>query len=120
MKFVADECCDEGFVVTLRESGHNVLYIPEFNPGMEDELVLKKAYKEGRILLTEDKDFGELVYRLKMQAKGIILFRIEEEEKHLKWKRFKSLLDNHCDRLFGYFIVIDKNKFRFRPLLHLI
>ena len=59
MKFFADECCDTGMVASLRTEGHDVLYILEEEPGLRDELVLQKAYDQRRILLTEDKDFGE-------------------------------------------------------------
>lgn len=75
MKFFADECCDTGMVASLRTEGHDVLYILEEEPGLRDELVLQKAYDQRRILLTEDKDFGELVYRLRKPAAGIVLIR---------------------------------------------
>ena len=78
MKFIADECCDTGIVISLRREGHDVFYVLEEEPGLRDEVVLQRAYVERRILLTEDKDFGELVYR---------------------------------------FVVLDIEKFRFRPLL---
>ena len=65
MKFLADECCNTGLVGSLREDGHDVLYILETKAGVSDDKVLLDAYNEERILLTEDKDFGELVYRFK-------------------------------------------------------
>ncbi len=72
MKFIVDECCDTGLVASLRFDGHDVLYISEKKPGAPDEEILLDAYNEGRILLTEDKDFGELVYRLKKPSRGIV------------------------------------------------
>ena len=68
MKFFADECCDTEMVASLRIEGHDVLYVLEEEPGLQDEVVLQRAYVERRILLTEDKDFGELVYRLRKPA----------------------------------------------------
>ena len=65
MKFLADECCDTELVTSLRDDGHDVLYVLEKKAGVTDEEVLFDAYNDGRILLTEDKDFGELVYRLR-------------------------------------------------------
>ncbi len=60
MKFLADECCDTGLVTSLRDDGHDVLYVLEKKAGVTDEEVLFEAYNDGRILLTEDKDFGYL------------------------------------------------------------
>jgi len=116
LKFLADECCDTGLVTSLRDDGHDVLYVLEKKAGVTDEEVLFEAYNDGRILITEDKDFGELVYRLRKPSTGIILIRIDVKERHLKWGRLKKLIDNYSDRLTGNFVVININKFRFRPL----
>jgi len=116
MRFLADECCDAATVAYLREDGHDVLYVMEFEPGALDKNILEKAFIEGRTLITEDKDFGELVYSLKKPAKGIILLRIEVKEKELRWPRLKKLIDNHGSKLEGNFVVVDTKKIRFRPL----
>lgn len=68
LKFLADECCDTGLVASLRKDGHDVFYVLEEKAGVADEVVLEEAYTKGRILLTEDKDFGELVCRLRKSA----------------------------------------------------
>ena len=60
---------------SLRDDGHDVTHVLEKIAGATDDEVLLAAYDEGRILLTEDKDFGELVYRLKKPSRGIILLR---------------------------------------------
>jgi predicted nuclease of predicted toxin-antitoxin system len=117
VNFLADECCDAGIVATLRADGHNVVYVLERQAGISDEDVLQNAFVEGRILLTEDKDFGELIYRLKKPAYGIILIRIDVQERDEKWPRLASLIANHGDRLPGYFAVLEVNKYRFRPLI---
>jgi len=117
LKFLADECCDTGLVAALREHVHDVSYVLETNAGISDDEVLSEAYNDGRILLTEDKDFGELVYRLRKSSRGIILIRIDVKERHIKWHRLKRLIANYEERLSGHFVVIDAQKFRFRPLL---
>ena len=117
MKFFADECCDAGIVASLRIEGHDVLYVLEEEPGLQDEVVLQRAYVERRILLTEDKDFGELVYRLRKPAAGIVLIRIAVEQRQSKWPRLKKLIDKYADRLPGHFVVLNIERFRFRPLL---
>jgi predicted nuclease of predicted toxin-antitoxin system len=119
VKFLADECCDHGLVGALRQSGYDVLYVSDSKRGVSDDDVLSLAFEEQRIILTEDKDFGELVYRLKKPAHGIILIRIAVKNRSLKWPRIKKLLDAYSDRCSGRFVVIDENKFRFRPLLYI-
>ena len=117
MRFLADECCDTGLVSSLREDGHDVLYVLERKPGVSDDEVLIEDYNEERILVTEDKDFGELVYRLKKPSKGIILIRMDVKERHMKWLQLKKLIGNYEERLPGHFVVLDSHKYRFRPLL---
>src|SRR5262249_8982256 len=68
VNFAADECCDEVLVAGLRSDGHDVSYAMESSPGADDRTVLQHAHAEQRILLTEDKDFGELVVRLGLPA----------------------------------------------------
>ena len=98
-------------------TGYDVAYVLERQAGIPDDEVLQNAFVEGRILLTEDKDFGELVYRLKKPAYGIILIRIDVQERHAKWPRLEALITKHGDRLPGHFVVVDPNKYRFRPLI---
>jgi len=117
MNFLADECCDAGLVESLRNDGHDVLYIMEEKPGATDEEVLLLALKSNCIIITEDMDFGELVYRFKKPANGIILIRIDIKERHLKWDRLRKLIDKYPDRLKGRFIVVDTEKYRFRPII---
>ena len=117
MRFLADECCDTKLVSFLRKEGHDVVHISEQTTGISDEKILNDAYNEDRILVTEDKDFGELVYRLKKPCKGIILIRIDVKNRHRKGPRLKQLVEKYPDRLKGYFTVIDLKKYRFRPLI---
>lgn len=76
MNILADEGVDKPIVDALRGSGFDVMYILETNRGAEDNLILNIAEAQQRILITQDKDFGELVYRLKYAHFGIILIRI--------------------------------------------
>jgi len=77
MKFVADENFPRAALMLLRESGFDVSSIAESHPGIPDTEVMAIAGREGRTLLTFDKDFGELVFRLGLPAScGVILFRI--------------------------------------------
>lgn len=118
MRILADECCDAGIVNKLRAAGHDVVYVPEDNVGISDDEVLQMAFAEGRILLTEDKDFGGLIYRLKKPSYGVILIRIDVQERHRKWPRLEALLARHQEKLSGHFTVVDQDKFRFRQLIY--
>jgi predicted nuclease of predicted toxin-antitoxin system len=62
MRFLADEGVDGGIVKTLRDEGHDVRWTAEELEGQKDAVVLAAAVKDARILITEDKDFGELVF----------------------------------------------------------
>jgi predicted nuclease of predicted toxin-antitoxin system len=75
MRFLADEGCDFAVVYALRASGHDVLAVSEVNPRAEDSEVIRLAVREKRILLTEDKDFGQLVYSHGQKTLGIIFLR---------------------------------------------
>ena len=112
MKFLADECCDAELVLELRNEGHDVIYVMESMSSSPDNEVLQKAYLERRILITEDKDFGELVFRLKMQTRGIILLRFQVTDRNIKWPKLQKLIRAKSEDLFGKFVVIDKNKAR--------
>lgn len=105
-------------VASLRAAGHDVVYVPERQAGISDEEVLQISFSVGRILLTEDKDFGELAYRLKKPAYGMILIRIDVRERHRKWPRMEALLAMHQDKLPGQFVVVDQDRYRFRPLIY--
>ena len=116
MRFLADECCDAALVDALREDAHDVLYAVESLRGVSDEVILSRAFSEGRILLTEDKDFGELVYRLKRPARGIVLLRFDVADRDLKIPRLRHLLKWQGERLPGAFSVLEPDKVRIRPL----
>ncbi len=116
MNLAADECCDALLVDGLRRDGHDVLYVKETAPGTGDDTVLRRASGEQRILLTEDKDFGELVVRLKLPAYGIVLLRMNPADSAAKLARLRYLLLRHGHRLPGSFVVLDAKKVRFRPL----
>lgn len=72
---MADESCDFAVVRALRSAGHDIVAIAEDFPRLADEDVLKLARDDQRVLLTEDTDFGELVYAEGLRSSGVILFR---------------------------------------------
>jgi predicted nuclease of predicted toxin-antitoxin system len=70
VRFLADESCDFVVVRALRVGGHDVAAIAEMSPRATDEVVLELAIRESRILLTEDKDFGQLLHANEAAAGG--------------------------------------------------
>lgn len=75
MRFLADEGCDFAVVRALRAAGYDVLAVRDFAPGAPDEAVMAMAASEERVLLTEDKDFGQLVYAGSGRAHGVVFIR---------------------------------------------
>ena len=75
MRFLADESCDFSVVRALRNAGHEVTAVAEISPRAEDTEVLRLAFREEKILLTEDKDFGQLVFAHSKKTRGVIFFR---------------------------------------------
>ncbi len=73
MNFLADESIDRPIVERLRQEGYQVSYIAELGPGMPDDAVLNLANQETALLLTADKDFGEMVFRQRLHMHGVVL-----------------------------------------------
>jgi predicted nuclease of predicted toxin-antitoxin system len=116
VNFLADECCDALLVAGLRSDGHDVPYVKEIAPGSDDHTVLQMAAAQQRILLTEDKDFGELVVRLRLPAYGIVLLRMNPVDSACKLTRLREVLAKDASRLPNSFVVVDEGKTRFRSL----
>ena len=76
MNLLADEGVDRQIVEALRLAGHHVLYVAEMEPGIADDIVLQKANTQSALLITQDKDFGELVYRQGLVHQGVVLVRL--------------------------------------------
>ncbi|MGB7990435.1 MAG: DUF5615 family PIN-like protein, partial [Candidatus Methylophosphatis roskildensis] len=75
LRFLADESCDFAAVRALRAERFDVLSVAEIMSGAQDERVIELALRESRILLTEDKDFGQLVFAAGRESVGVVLIR---------------------------------------------
>ena len=117
MRFLADECCDAALVDALRSDGHDVLYAIESLRGATDDELLARSFSERRVLLTEDKGFGELVYRLQRPTHGVVLLRFDVADRALKVPRLRYLVEQEVERLSGAFVVLEADKLRIRPLI---
>jgi predicted nuclease of predicted toxin-antitoxin system len=76
VNLLADESVDGPIVHRLREDGHVALYVAEMAPGIDDDEVLARGNEIGALLVTADKDFGELVFRLRRINAGVVLLRL--------------------------------------------
>ncbi len=117
MRWLADECVDAAVVMELRRLGHDVAYVAEQSSGLTDPEVLTKARQEDRLLLTEDKDFGDLVFRSQLAAPGVILLRLAQEDRLLKSSRLSAAIEQFGSGLAGRYIVVEITRMRSRPLL---
>ncbi|MBX2895744.1 MAG: DUF5615 family PIN-like protein [Cyclobacteriaceae bacterium] len=108
---VADESVDGRIVEELRNFNFDVYSIAEKQPSLSDAKVLKIAFERNALLLTEDKDFGELTFRLKLPNKGILLIRLDKfEEKPM----VAQIVQKYHDELVNKFSVLSNNKLRIR------
>ena len=112
MRFLVDECTGPAVAEWLREQDHEVFSVFEQARGMDDEDIIQKALDENRILVTNDKDFGEKVYRGGQLHKGIILLRLEDERTINKINVLRKVLDNYLSRLTESFIVATETRIR--------
>lgn len=114
MNLLADEGIDKPIVDALRNAGFNIIYILETNQGAGDDFILSLANTKKRILITQDKDFGELVYRLKQAHYGVILIRLHGYSADVKAEITTSVLLKHKNELAKAFTVIQPNAIRIR------
>lgn len=114
MKFVADESVDYQIVVRLREDGHEVSYVAERDSGISDDVVLAQARREDAILLTSDKDFGELVFRQRLVNNGVLLLRIAGLSQNAKADLVSEALLKHENELPQSFSVLTPTTIRVR------
>jgi len=95
MELVADESIDQPIVDQLRSDGHEVIAIVEIGPGVSDDDVLAIAEREKALLLTADKDFGDLVYRQRRINSGVLLICLAGLSALRKSKLTSTLLKRH-------------------------
>jgi predicted nuclease of predicted toxin-antitoxin system len=116
MRLCANENLPEDCVLRLRQNGHDVLWIREAAPGSADVDVLTRAHAENRLLITFDKDFGELVFRRGAKAShGIVLFRIPQPSSAAVAERVAAVLASRDDWA-GHFSIVEESAVRMRPL----
>jgi len=106
LKFLVDECV--GMIVSrwLKEKYSDVVSILDGMSGMKDFLILKKALEENRIVITSDKDFGDLVFQRKMPHVGIVLLRLQNNSPKNRIAALERVFNEHFNELQDAFIVV--------------
>ncbi|MBU4432761.1 DUF5615 family PIN-like protein [Patescibacteria group bacterium] len=114
MNFLADENVDRQIADLLRSMGHNVEYVAEKDAGISDDEVLEMANKKNTLLLTADKDFGELVFRQRRVTSGVVLIRLAGLSPTRKAEIVVSAVQKHGKELIHSFSVITPGAVRIR------
>ena len=112
MRLLADESCDFTVVSALRSAGHDVTAIAEISPSAEDAPVLAMARTDGRVLVSEDKDFGLLVYAGGHDTAGVILIRFPAGVRSALGQAVVDVVNELGERLVGAFVVLEPGRAR--------
>jgi len=112
MRFLADESCDFSVVRILRAAGHDVLAVADVLPRADDEIIMDRTVREGRILLTEDKDFGQLVYANAKESGGVIFIRFPGNARTTLPGVVLDLVNQMGEQLTGRFVVVQPGRIR--------
>jgi predicted nuclease of predicted toxin-antitoxin system len=112
LRFVADESCDLAVVRALRGAGHDVVAVSEISPRMEDSHILHLASQQQRIVITEDKDFGQLVFAFGKNTRGVIFLRYPSSVRLKIAKEVVNLVKRYGGKLTGRFIVVQPGRIR--------
>jgi predicted nuclease of predicted toxin-antitoxin system len=120
MRFLIDESTGISVANYLRSEGHDVLAVVESMPQADDSTILERAVEEERILISNDKDFGDLVYRRLRGHKGVVLLRLKEDSARNRVRVMQLLLERYSDRLEDNFTVVTEEAVRIRPILQIL
>lgn len=112
MRFLADESCDFAVVRALRDAGHDVVAVCEEQPSLPDSAVLAWAEREARIVLTEDKDFGTLVYARLQDTAGVVLLRFPSADRERIGAAAQDCASQIAERMIGAFVVLEPTNTR--------
>ncbi len=118
-RFLADENFPRALARILRASGYDLAHVHDFMAGADDPAVAAEAASRGAILLTFDRDFGELTFHRRLASAGIVLFRLGRQPADVIFSHVQAFLASQPS-LRGYFTVVTVNQVRQRPVLRVI
>jgi len=112
LRFLADESCDFAVVRALRAEGYDVLAVSEVPHRSDDRELIEQAYAGRRILLTEDKDFGWLVYVSHVDSSGVILIRFPGHARQTLVRTVGQVVEEQGERLLKAFVLVQPGHIR--------
>lgn len=112
MQFLADESCDFAVVRALRTVGHDVTAVKDIAAGATDEEVIRLQLDDNRILLTEDRDFGRLVFASAAQSPGVLYLRFPASTRKALVDTVIALVEQEGERLVNAFVVVQPGRVR--------
>ena len=113
MRFLVDENIGPSVALWLETLDHNVVSVHPEARGMSDREIIQKSYEENRILITCDKDFGDLAFRERRPHEGVVLLRLENYRPQTITRVLRVLINEYSDRLSGQFVVATGDRTRF-------
>jgi len=116
LRFLADESCDFAVVRALRAEGYDVLAVSEVMRRSDDRELIDLASREKRVVLTEDKDFGWLVFVSHADSAGVILIRFPGNARQTLVQAVRQVVREQGGRLHGAFVVVGPGHMRIRRL----
>lgn len=112
LRFLADESCDFAVVHALRHEGYDVWAVSENLQRSIDKELIEQAHRENRILLTEDKDFGWLVFVSHTDSAGVVLIRFPGNARSMLVQMIKQLIKENYEQISGAFVVVQPGQVR--------
>jgi predicted nuclease of predicted toxin-antitoxin system len=113
-KFLVDECAGKRLATLLVKAGYDVILVGDSKPSSSDEEVLSKAEGEERILITDDKDFGKLIFRSEKPSSGVILIRTTTTNPEERFKLLIKTLESTNPK--GKFIIVREKAVKVRKI----
>ena len=114
IRFIVDMGVSKKVEDWLSKNNYDIKAIRDIDPKMRDIDVLRLAVTEKRMVITMDKDFGELVFNSGLNHYGVLLLRLEEANSDKKVKTIQEILEKHEDKLQNNFCVYQNEKLRIR------
>ena|SRR5688572_28116778 len=114
MRFLVDESAGSAIAALLRTLGHDVLAVAEVMQQADDGAILARAVQESRIVVTNDKDFGELIFRSGQAHAGVVLLRLRDETSANRVRVMQAVLSQVTNILPNQFVVATERHIRIR------
>ena len=114
MRLLVDESVGVAVATFLQQAGHDVVAVAEVMPQADDVSILARGTHEDRILVTNDKDFGALIFRSRMDHAGVVLLRLHDESSANRVRVLNAVLQQCRNALSGRFIVATETHIRVR------